>query len=410
VLRTTAGHTDFAVLFTSRFAHLPHKRHSHKGRAAWRLTPWLALGVMLAIWPRREGEMDAGVLAEMEPGRGRHAHSPEQIPARGWRDILWRSWKEFSADQIMNVSAGVAFFGLLAMFPGMAAFVSLYGLFGDVGDAQKHLSALAGVVPAGSLTFIGKEMTRIASSKTSSLSVTFAISLALSIWSANAGVKGLFVGLNIAYEEREKRGFVKLNLISLTFTLLTILFLTLAMAAMVAAPVIMERLYLYPGSRLLALLRWPVVLLVLMGGLSLVYRFGPSREHARWRWITVGSAVATAGWLIVSLLFSWYVTTFAHYDVTYGSLGAIIGFMTWLWLTATVVLLGAELNAEVEHQTATDTTTGEPLPMGMRGARMADRLGKAAPDGKQPEGLAWVRRLADSDGDGHARARPHPGE
>ena len=403
------------MLFRSQVPHhlrkaLAHKAHGRKTATAWRLTPWLALGVLLAIWPRREGEMDASMLAEMEPHRGRHATSPEQIPARGWRDILWRAWKEFNADQIMNVSAGVAFFGVLAMFPAMAAFVSLYGLFGDVAEAQRQLTALTGVVPAGSLTFIGTEMARIASAKTSSLSATFIISLLLSIWSANAGVKGLFVGLNVAYEEREKRGFLKLNLISLTFTLLTILFLTLAMAAMVAAPVIMQKLYLDPTSRFLAALRWPGVLLVLMAGLSRVYRFGPSREHARWRWITVGSAVATAGWLVVSLLFSWYVTTFAHYDVTYGSLGAIIGFMTWMWLPATVVLLGAELNAEVEHQTVTDTSTGEPVPMGMRGATMADRLGKAAPDGKQPEGLAWLRRLSDADDGGHARARPHPGE
>lgn len=375
------------MLFRSKAVH-PPPRHPVIGRtkAAWRLTPWLALGVMLALWPRRAGGMDASPLAEMEPDRGRHARSPGQIPAKGWRDILWRAWTEFNADQIMNVAAGVAFFGALAMFPGMAAFVSLYGLFGDVGEAQKQLSALAGVMPADSLTFIGKEMARIASSKTSSLSFAFALSLALSIWSANAGVKGLFSGLNVAYEEREKRGFLKLNLISLAFTLLTVLFLTLAMAAMVAAPVAIQRLNLDPASRLLTLLRWPALLLVVMAGLSLVYRFGPSREHARWRWVTLGSAVAALGWLAVSLLFSWYVGTFAHYDVTYGSLGAIIGFMTWLWLTATVILLGAELNAEVEHQTATDTTTGSPLPMGMRGASMADTLGRAAPDHRSPGG------------------------
>lgn len=365
------------MLFWSSSAHRPNR-----ARTAWRLTPWLALGVMLALWPRRGGDMNASALAELEQGRGRHADSPGEIPAAGWRDILWRAWKEFNADKVLNVAAGVAFFGVLAIFPGMAAFVSMYGLFGDIGGAQRQLAALTGVLPADSLTFIGTEMARIASNKTSSLSLTFVFSLLLSIWSANAGVKGLFVGLNIAYEEQEKRGFVKLNLISLSFTLLTLLFLALAMAAMVAAPVVMQAVYLDPKSRLLAALRWPLLLLVVMAGLSLVYRFGPSREHARWRWITFGSGVAAFGWLIVSILFSWYVGAFAHYDVTYGSLGAIIGFMTWLWLTATVILLGAELNAEVEHQTATDTTTGAPAPMGLRGARMADTLGKAASTGK----------------------------
>lgn len=292
------------------------------------MTPWLTLGVMLALWPRPGGQMNASLLAQLERGRGRHAAAPQQIPAKGWRDILWRSWTEFNADQIMNVAAGIAFFGVLAIFPGMAAFVSLYGLFADVSEAQKHMAALAGVLPASSLTFIGAEMIRIASNKTSSLSVTFAFTFLLSIWSANAGVKGLFAGLNIAYEEREKRSFIRLNLVSLAFTLLTVLFLALAMGAMVAAPLAIDWLHLDPKSRILAAVRWPVLLVVVMAGLSVVYRFGPSREHAQWRWVTVGGVVAAFGWLLVSLLFSWYVSTFAHYDVTYGSLGAIIGFMT----------------------------------------------------------------------------------
>ncbi len=371
------------MLFRRSTVHPPYSaRAASKGRA-WRLTPWLALGVMLALWPRPADQTHAPWTAELEHGRGRHARSPREIPPRGWRDILWRAWKEFNQDQILNVAAGVTFFGVLALFPGMAAFVSLYGLFADVGDAQRHLAALTGVLPAESLTFIGTEITRIASNKTSDLSVTLAFSFLLSIWSANAGVKSLFAGLNIAYEEQEKRSFIRLNLVSLGFTLLTVLFLVVAMAAMVAAPVAMDALNVDPKSRILAALRWPILLLVVMAGLSVVYRFGPSREHARWRWITVGSGVAAVGWLIVSLLFSWYVATFAHYDVTYGSLGAVIGFMTWLWLTATVILLGAELNAEVEHQTAADTTTGAPEPMGLRGAKMADSLGKAAPEKKK---------------------------
>ena len=377
------------------FARRPARRR-HPSRTAWRLTPWLALGVMLALWPRREGDLDASYLARFEPGHGRTADSPEEIPPRGWRDILWRAWKEFSEDQILNVAAGVAFFGVLALIPGMAAFVSLYGLFADVSEAQKQLAALTGVLPADSLTFIGKEMTRLADSKTTSLSVTFVASFLLSIWSANAGVKGLFAGLNVAYEEEEKRGFLKLNLIGLAFTVMLLAFLVLAMAAMVAAPLIIQALDLDPKSRILAALRWPILLLVVMGGLSAVYRFGPSREHPRWRWVTVGGAVAAFGWLVVSLLFSWYVGSFAHYDVTYGSIGAVVGFMTWLWLTATVILLGAELNAEVEHQTVKDTTTGAPQPMGLRGAEMADTLGMAAPDGKQPDSLAGRSALRKS--------------
>ena len=383
----------------------PAVRRRHPSRAAWRLTPWLALGLMLAVWPRRhDDDLDGPLLARFEHGRGRHATAPGKIPLRGWRDILWRAWNEFNEDQILNVSASVAFFGVLALFPGMAAFVSLYGLFADVGDAQKQLAALAGVLPADSLTWIGTEMTRIAMAKKASLSLTFVFSLLLSIWSANAGVKGLFTGLNVAYEEREKRGFLRLNLISLAFTLGVLVFLALALAAMVAAPVAIQMLRLDPQSRILAALRWPLLLLVVVGALSLLYRFGASREHPRWRWVTVGGLVAALGWLAVSLLFSWYVGAFAHYDVTYGSIGAVVGFMTWLWLTATVILLGAELNAEVEHQTATDTTTGEPLPMGLRGAEMADTLGRSAPDHK----ASWLRRFAPPGGRG-ARAASHEG-
>lgn len=373
----------------------PPKRRSLK--TAWRLTPWLTLGAMLAIWPRKTQSLDSADAA-MEAGRGRHAGSPAEIPAAGWKDVLWRTWSEFNDDQIVNVAAGVAFFGVLALFPGMATFVALYGMFADVHDAQKHLALLAGVLPADSLTFIGTEMIRIAANKSGSWNVAFVISLALSLWSANAGVKGLFVGLNVAYEQKEKRGFFKLNLITLTFTTLMVAFLALVMAAMVAAPIVMQHLYLDPKSRIIAMLRWPALLLVVMGGLSILYRFGPSREHARWRWVTWGGAVAAFGFLAVSLLFSWYVGAFAHYDVTYGSLGAIVGFMTWMWLNTVVILLGAELNAELEHQTMEDSTTGAPLPMGARGARMADTLGKASPGGHADGVRGWFGRVLRRDG------------
>ncbi len=344
-----------------------------------RLAPWVALGVMLTLWPRDKTGLNASGAAEMEAGRGRHARSPAEIPAAGWKDIAWRTWHEFNDDRITTVAASVAFFGILALFPGMAAFVSLYGMYADVGTAQKELEYLTGVLPADSLTFIGGEMIRIAATKRASLGATFSVSLLLSLWSANAGIKSLFGGLNVAYEEREKRGFIRLNLITLGFTLAMLAFVMLAMTAMVAAPVALAFFDLDAKSRLIAALRWPLLLLVVFAGLSVVYRFGPSREHARWRWVTWGGVVASFGWLGVSLLFSWYVGSFGHYSLTYGSLGAVVGFMTWMWLSVTVILLGAELNAEMEHQTVRDSTTGEPLPMGVRGAKMADSVGKAAP-------------------------------
>jgi membrane protein len=347
-------------------------------KTAFQLAPWATLGVMLYLWPREQPGLNADTRAALEPGRGRQAETPHQIPSSGWKDILWRTWTEFNDDRIASVAAGVAFYAVLALFPGMAAFVSLYGIYADVGDAQKQLALLAGVLPADSLTFIGGEMVRIAATKSASLGVTFLLSLILSVWSANAGIKALIEGLNIAYEEREKRGFVALNLISLSFTVAMLAFLLLAMTAMVAAPVLLHVLNLDARSRMLAALRWPILLLAVFAGLSFIYRYGPSREHPRWRWVTLGSLAAAFSWLAVSLMFSWYVGAFAHYSVTYGSIGAMVGFMTWMWLSVLIILLGAELNAEMEHQTTRDSTTGAPLPMGERRARMADTLGQAA--------------------------------
>jgi membrane protein len=167
------------------------------------------------------------------------------------------------------------------------------------------------------------------------------------------------------------------------------------MGAVVVAPVVFDFLDLDARSRFIVALRWPIMLLIVVAGMSLLYRYGPSREHPRWRWVTLGGGVAAFGWLTVSAVFSWYVGAFAHYSVTYGSLGAVVGFMTWMWLSVIVILLGAELNAEMEHQTARDSTTGSPLPMGTRGARMADTMGKAAPS---PKGKAvnWLNRFLPS--------------
>ena len=312
-----------------------------------------------------------------EPGRGRAASHPAQIPLPGWKDILVRTWKEFNDDRIMATAGGVTFFTLLALFPAMAAFVSLYGLFLDVATAREHLNFLSGFLPRDALNFVGDEMSRIAAGGGGKLSLAFAASLLLSLWSANGAVKALFDGLNVAYGERERRSFVKLNLLALGFTVGAIAFAILAVAAVVAAPVAMRFLHVDAGGWWLAALRWPVLLVLLALLLSAVYRFGPSRQKPRWRWITPGGVLAAVLWLAASLLFSWYVAEFANFNKTYGSLGAVVGFMTWLWYSTIIVLLGAELNAEIEHQTAVDTTTGSPQPMGARGARMADTLGES---------------------------------
>jgi membrane protein len=313
-----------------------------------------------------------------ETGRGREAETPTQIPTLGWKDILWRTYEEFGQDRLMSVAAGVTYYALLALFPAIGALVSVYGLFADPATIQDHLTALSGVLPGGALDIIREQVVRIASAGEGTLGLSFVIGLAISLWSANAGMKAIFDALNIVYDEEEKRSFVKLNLESLTFTLAAVGFILLALAGIVVLPIVLDFVGLGSGIEwLLAIARWPILLAVVIAGLAVLYRYGPSRDKAEWKWVTPGGIVAAVLWLVVSMLFSWYVANFGSYNETYGSLGAVIGFMTWIWISSVVVLLGAEINAEMEHQTAKDTTQGPEKPMGARGATMADTLGPA---------------------------------
>ncbi|MET0273797.1 MAG: YihY/virulence factor BrkB family protein [Phenylobacterium sp.] len=280
---------------------------------------------------------------------GRGARSPAEIPARGWKEILQRTGKEFSADQIPLIAGGVTFYTLLALFPGLGAFVALYGLFADVAQVQDHLAALAGFLPRDALAFVADQAMRIAGQNDGGLSLAFAIGLVISIWSANGAVKAFITGLNIAYEAEEKRNIVRQTGVSLAFTAGFLVFVIAAMAVMAAGPALAAFVGPQAGVAF-NLAAWPVLLLAMGLGLALLYRFGPCRPKAPWRWITWGSAAAVVLWLAVSAAFSVYVGNFAHYDKTYGPLGAAVGFMTWIWLSSMVVLAGAELNSEVERQ------------------------------------------------------------
>jgi len=315
-------------------------------------------------------------LARRETGRGRLAASPREIPRRGWRDILIRTWSEFFEDQVPMVAAGVTFFTLLAIFPGLAAFVALYGLFADVGAVERQLSVLAHFLPANALSMIGEQMVRLAAADKGGQSAAFLAGLLASVWSANGAIKALMSGLNIAYEEHERRSWWRRSLVSFAFTLGFLAFAIAAITLLAAQPAIAT--FVGPhAATVFGWITWPALVAALIVGLALLYRFGPSREPARWKWISWGSAGVVLFWLAASALFSAYVGGFAHYDKTYGSLGAAIGFMMWIYLSMVVVLAGAELNAEMEHQTTVDTTTGTPRPMGFRRARMADTVGAA---------------------------------
>ncbi|WP_062017170.1 YihY/virulence factor BrkB family protein [Aureimonas sp. AU4] len=309
-------------------------------------------------------------------GRGRDARSPTEVPAAGWLDILWRTYGEFSRDRLMLVAAGVTFYVLLALFPAITALVSIYGLFASRADIVDQVNTLSGFLPGGATAIIGEQLARLTSQPDQKLGFGLVFGLGVALWSANAGMKTLFDAMNIVYEEEEKRSFVRLTLVTLGFTLGALAVLILLLAAVVVLPVVLKFLHLGSIETWLLWLRWPVLLVLVALGLSLVYRNGPSRRVARWRWISPGAGLAALLWVAFSLLFSWYVQNFGSYDETYGSLGAAIGFMTWIWISTIVVLLGAELNAELEHQTARDTTRPPNRPMGARGAQMADTLGQ----------------------------------
>jgi membrane protein len=313
-----------------------------------------------------------------ELGRGRRARSPSQIPWRGWRDIVFRTYQQTQDDRLLALAAGVVFYSLVALFPAIAAGVSFYALFADAGTIAKHLSLVAGIVPGDVLDMVREEVTRIGAKSDGKLTFGFLLGLSIALWSANAGMKAAFDALNIIYDEQERRGFVRLNLISLLFTVGAIVAVLLAVSGVVVFPLVLAWFgHTSFDEPIIGYLRWPVMCVLIIAGLAVLYRYGPSRRPAKWRWMSIGSAFAASAWLAVSSLFSWYLGNFANYNATYGALGAVVGLMMWMWLSTIVVLVGAELTSEIEHQTSRDSTVGPEKPLGIRGAVMADTVGAA---------------------------------
>ena len=311
-----------------------------------------------------------------EPDRGRHATHPLQIPWKGWYDILWRTYREMNSDRLLSIAGGVSFFVLLAIFPAITALVSAYGLFFNASTITNNLSLLNEVVPGNVLGIVHEQASRIASNSGGALSIGIVVGILVSLWSAMSGVKAMIDALNVIYEQKECRSFLKLNLVALVFTLAGFAAFLLAIATIVVLPLILSPIGLGSLTETVTrIARWPLLLVVLLIGLAALYRYGPDRRKARWEWVTVGSVFAAVTWIIASFLFSWYLASFANYNATYGSLGAVVGLMIWLWISTIVVLLGAELNAEIEHQTARDLTIGADKPLGARGAVMADTVG-----------------------------------
>lgn len=310
--------------------------------------------------------------------RGREANTPEQVPARGWRDILLRVKDEVSNDNLSIVAAGVAFFGMLAIFPALATLVSIYGLAADPVSLEGQISILQGVLPKEVYDLIGQQLQKMAGKSSGALSAGALIGLLITLWSAGKGMKALITAFNIAYNEDEGRGFFKLNAMALLLTLAAILFIIVTLGLIAALPVLLGSLSLPESLRIiLSWGRWPLLAILLMIGLSMLYRYAPHRDKPRLRWVSWGSVAATMLWLAGSALFSLYVSHFGSYNKTYGSLAAIVILLMWLYITAYAILLGAELNAESERQTRKDTTRGKPKFMGKRDAYAADTLGQS---------------------------------
>jgi membrane protein len=316
-------------------------------------------------------------MAPSDPDRGRSAERPSEIPARGWRDILWRVWAQVGQDNVSIVAAGVAFYATVAIFPAITAFVSLFGLFADPAAVQEQFANLKGMIPAEAWTLLNDQLSAVLSARPRNLGISVLVALLIAFYSAGAGVRALMTALNIAYQEEEKRSFVRFYLIAFLFTLGMVILGVLSIGIVVAVPVVVNLVELGPlAGAVIKIAPWVALGVVVTISLGALYRYGASRAGPKTRWVSWGAVVATLLWIAASLLFSVYVANFGSYNQTYGALAAVVVLLMWLWISAYIVLLGAELNSEIEHQTERDTTTGAPRSLGQRGAYVADHVGE----------------------------------
>jgi len=308
-------------------------------------------------------------------GRGRTAERPSEIPKPGWKDIMKRSFAQIKGDHLPLVAAGVAFFFLLGLFPGLAAMVSIYGWLADPATVARHVDELAKVLPADAADIVHNQIEQIAGEDSGAgWGALFGVILAL--WAGSKAMKGMVQALNIAYNEDETRGLIKKQAVYLGLTLGAVLVGVVSIFLIAIIPVIANYLPLPDwGIQALIWLRWPVLLLIGISGIAAIYRYGPARRKPEWKWVTWGAGGATVLWLIASALFSFYVSNFGNFNEVYGSLGAVVILMLWLYLTAFLILMGAEVDSEMEHQTKHDTT-GSDRPIGSRDAFVADHVAR----------------------------------
>jgi membrane protein len=317
---------------------------------------------------------------------GGHAERPTEIPARGWIQIAKRGRKEAKADQVPLLAAGVAFYAFLAIFPALIAVVSIYGLFADPSTITNQLNSLTAALPDQARQVITDQLTALTTRGRQTLGIGLILSVVIALWSASAGISNLLTAINIAYDEEEKRGFVKKRLLSLGLTLGAIVFMVIVLGLVAVLPPLLKAVFGTGALRwILQILGWLVLVVLVAAVLALLYRLGPDRDAPRMAWVSVGAVVATLIWLAASIGFSIYASTFGNYAKTYGVFAGIVVLLFWLWLTMYAILLGAEINAEAEQQTIEDTTKGEEEPLGERGAVKADSVPSGDPEAPQQE-------------------------
>lgn len=289
-------------------------------------------------------------MAGRAEAHGRHADRPSEIPKQGWRGILTRMWDDIGKHELGMVSAGVAFNEFFALFPALAAGISLYGLIADPATVERQMALLGGFLPGDVQRLVGEQLHGLASSSERSLGLSLVLAVAVALWGATRGIKGMMSGLNIVYGEDEKRGFVRYNSVALGLTFAAIVFGLVALALVAAVPPLLDLLPFGDTiTELLSALRWPLLAIFMLIGLAVTYRYGPSRDAPRWRWVSWGAVLAALLWLIGSGLFSLYAARFGNFNETYGSMAAVAVTLLWFQLTSFVVLLGALLDAEMEH-------------------------------------------------------------
>lgn len=314
--------------------------------------------------------------AARETGHGRHAESPQDIPRQGFVDVAARVRAEVKNDHASLLAAGVAFYSLLALVPALVAVISIYGLAADPARVRAQVVSALSAAPREVRDLVSAQLTAIAGSSGGATILAAAFGIAAALWSASAGMSHLVDALNVAYGEQERRGFVRLKVTALGLTLAATVFVVVAVGVIAVLPALLADTGLGSVGRIaIDIVRWLLLLGGMVVGLSIIYRYGPSRDPAKWRWVSPGAVAAAVLWLVGSFAFSVYTANFAKYNETYGSLGAIVVVMLWLFLTVFAVILGAEVNAELERQTLRDTTEGAPAPIGARHAVAADTVG-----------------------------------